>query len=233
MNSEGQDKERPVPEEDEEYLASSEHYKHIAGEDASSIDMKAKKEKTLFGSVKVWFREFKESISSEKEAPPAAIATARTENEKSYEGLNKKYVFIALTVIMIIILGSLFKDFFAPAKKRPAKKADLQTVAGRKLENVPQDYTALAAEEKRRKAERNRNQSKKDNKGVVVNDAGEKVVSAPKEKVQAPAKPRPQRVPPQTNKVQRKSEMELLAEEAIKSDIGFGIVNTKLKANGR
>lgn len=227
--------------EDSEYIASSQHYATIAGGDASSVNMTEKKEKTLGNSLKMWFRDLKESMSHKDDAQPSAIATASTENEKSYEGLNKKYIFIALSVILAIIMGSLFKDFLAPPKKKAAKKTELQTVAGRKLEDVPKDYSALAAEEKRRKAEqaaaeraKKKANAQPGTAGAVktVNGVEQRVVETPKP--QKPAAPRVAPRPPvTTQQVIRKTETQKLTEDAIRSEIGFGSLNTKLKAEGK
>lgn len=171
-----------------EYEKSAKNFEELQGASAKEIDMKDKSKKTFFGSVKNVFNKHFYKIEKCPEKKEIALKSESSQSKKIVS-LDHKTLVVAVLVLVFIMGGSLIwglsKESSMKASKEETKTSSnlsKDAVTGNHLVNVPRDYTSLAEEESKRKAEAD----KKRNRDFLHPEKTSDVMRAP---VKAPEVP--------------------------------------------
>ena len=166
------------------YLRSAESYEKKASTKKDETRMTRKQEKSLICLLITHLRDIvKENNKNDDEDGAGYLEkSSHTDIERKYVGLKKVYIVIAVAVLCLVVMGSVLKGLGSEKKGKNDRNNDYNSknaITGTHLYSIPKDYSGLAADEKREKANREHkinpvNSDKKDEvKGI--NEVGDRV----------------------------------------------------------
>lgn len=211
------------------YLRSAESYENNESTKTDETRMTRKQGKSLIGlltkNLRSWVKENNKNASGDREG--YLEKSTHTEIEKKYVGLKKVYIVAAVGVLCVVVMGSVLRGLGSDKKVKENGVSDFNSknaITGTHLYSIPKDYSVLAAEEKREKA--NRENSKplvNSGKNIAQNEVREKDQKSIREKPYRREEAYGQR----DSKLNKESELKKLKEEellkAMASPIGFEI----------
>ena len=214
------------------YLRSAESYEKKASTKKDETRMTRKQEKSLICLLITHLRDIvKENNKNDDEDGAGYLEkSSHTDIERKYVGLKKVYIVTAVAVLCLVVMGSVLKGLGSEKKGKNDRKNDYDSknaITGTHLYSIPKDYSGLAADEKREKANREHkinpvNSDKKD-EGKGINEVGDRVQKGNREKPYR----REEAYGQYDSKHNKERELQKLKEEellkAMASPIGFEI----------
>ena len=221
------------------YLRSAESYEKKASTKKDETRMTRKQEKSLICLLITHLRDIvKENNKNDDEDGAGYLEkSSHTDIERKYVGLKKVYIVTAVAVLCLVVMGSLLKGLGSEKKGKNDRNNDYNSknaITGTHLYSIPKDYSGLAADEKREKANREHkinpvNSDKKD-EGKGINEVGDRVQKGNREKPYR----REEAYGQYDSKHNKERELQKLKEEellkAMASPIGFEI---KRRSSGK
>ena len=221
------------------YLRSAESYEKKASTKKDETRMTRKQEKSLICLLITHLRDIvKENNKNDDEDGAGYLEkSSHTDIERKYVGLKKVYIVIAVAVLCLVVMGSVLKGLGSEKKGKNDRNNDYDSknaITGTHLYSIPKDYSGLAADEKREKANREHkinpvNSDKKD-EGKGINEVGDRVQKGNREKPYR----REEAYGQYDSKHNKERELQKLKEEellkAMASPIGFEI---KRRSSGK
>lgn len=221
------------------YLRSAESYEKKASTKKDETRMTRKQEKSLICLLITHLRDIvKENNKNDDEDGAGYLEkSSHTDIERKYVGLKKVYIVIAVAVLCLVVMGSVLKGLGSEKKGKNDRNNDYNSknaITGTHLYSIPKDYSGLAADEKREKANREHkinpvNSDKKD-EGKGINEVGDRVKKGNRENPYR----REEAYGQYDSKHNKEREMQKLKEEellkAMASPIGFEI---KRRSSGK
>ena len=221
------------------YLRSAESYEKKASTKKDETRMTRKQEKSLICLLITHLRDIvKENNKNDDEDGAGYLEkSSHTDIERKYVGLKKVYIVIAVAVLCLVVMGSVLKGLGSEKKGKNDRNNDYNSknaITGTHLYSIPKDYSGLAADEKREKANREHkinpvNSDKKD-EGKGINEVGDRVQKGNREKPYR----REEAYGQYDSKHNKERELQKLKEEellkAMASPIGFEI---KRRSSGK
>ena len=221
------------------YLRSAESYEKKASTKKDETRMTRKQEKSLIGLLITHLRDIvkKNNKNDDEDGAGYLEKSSHTDIEKKYVGLKKVYIVTAVAVLCIVVMGSVLKGLGSEKKGKNDRNNDYNSknaITGTHLYSIPKDYSGLAADEKREKANRehkiNRVNSDKKDEGKGINEVGDRVQKVNREKPYR----REEAYGQYDSKHNKERELQKLKEEellkAMASPIGFEI---KRRSSGK
>ena len=214
------------------YLRSADSYENNTSTKTDETRMTRKQGKSLIGLLTKNLR----SLIKEKNKTAGGDGegylekSTHTEIEKKYVGLKKVYIVAAIGVLCVVVMGSVLRGLGSNKKDKDERVNDFNSknaITGTHLYSIPKDYSVLAADEKREKANRENsrntvNNDKKD-KSIDKNGVGDRDQKSIKQKLYR----REEDYGEHNSKLNKESELKKLKEEellkAMASPIGFEI----------
>ena len=218
------------------YLRSAESYEKKASTKKDETRMTRKQEKSLICLLITHLRDIvkKNNKNDDEDGAGYLEKSSHTDIERKYVGLKKVYIVTAVAVLCLVVMGSVLKGLGSEKKGKNDRKNDYDSknaITGTHLYSIPKDYSVLAAEEKREKA--NRENSKplvNSGKNIAQNEVGEKDQKSIREKPYR----REEAYGQYDSKHNKERELQKLKEEellkAMASPIGFEI---KRRSSGK
>ena len=173
------------------YLRSAESYEKKASTKKDETRMTRKQEKSLICLLITHLRDIvKEKNKNDDEDGAGYLEkSSHTDIERKYVGLKKVYIVTAVAVLCLVVMGSVLKGLGSEKKGKNDRNNDYDSknaITGTHLYSIPKDYSGLAADEKREKANREHkinpvNSDKKD-EGKGINEVGDRVQKGNREK---------------------------------------------------
>ena len=173
------------------YLRSAESYEKKASTKKDETRMTRKQEKSLICLLITHLRDIvKENNKNDDEDGAGYLEkSSHTDIERKYVGLKKVYIVTAVAVLCLVVMGSVLKGLGSEKKGKNDRNNDYNSknaITGTHLYSIPKDYSGLAADEKREKANREHkinpvNSDKKD-EGKGINEVGDRVQKGNREK---------------------------------------------------
>lgn len=221
------------------YLRSAESYEKKASTKKDETRMTRKQEKSLICLLITHLRDIvKENNKNDDEDGAGYLEkSSHTDIERKYVGLKKVYIVTAVAVLCLVVMGSVLKGLGSEKKGKNDRNNDYDSknaITGTHLYSIPKDYSGLAADEKREKANREHkinpvNSDKKD-EGKGINEVGDRVQKGNREKPYR----REEAYGQYDSKINKERELQKLKEEellkAMASPIGFEI---KRRSSGK
>ena len=221
------------------YLRSAESYEKKASTKKDETRMTRKQEKSLICLLITHLRDIvKENNKNDDEDGAGYLEkSSHTDIERKYVGLKKVYIVTAVAVLCLVVMGSVLKGLGSEKKGKNDRNNDYDSknaITGTHLYSIPKDYSGLAADEKREKANREHkinpvNSDKKD-EGKGINEVGDRVQKGNREKPYR----REEAYGQYDSKHNKERELQKLKEEellkAMASPIGFEI---KRRSSGK
>ena len=221
------------------YLRSAESYEKKASTKKDETRMTRKQEKSLICLLIAHLRVIvKENNKNDDEDGAGYLEkSSHTDIERKYVGLKKVYIVTAVAVLCLVVMGSVLKGLGSEKKGKNDRNNDYDSknaITGTHLYSIPKDYSGLAADEKREKANREHkinpvNSDKKD-EGKGINEVGDRVQKGNREKPYR----REEAYGQYDSKHNKERELQKLKEEellkAMASPIGFEI---KRRSSGK
>ena len=221
------------------YLRSAESYEKKASTKKDETRMTRKQEKSLICLLITHLRDIvKEKNKNDDEDGAGYLEkSSHTDIERKYVGLKKVYIVTAVAVLCLVVMGSVLKGLGSEKKGKNERNKDYDSknaITGTHLYSIPKDYSGLAADEKREKANREHkinpvNSDKKD-EGKGINEVGDRVQKGNREKPYR----REEAYGQYDSKHNKERELQKLKEEellkAMASPIGFEI---KRRSSGK
>lgn len=221
------------------YLRSAESYEKKASTKKDETRMTRKQEKSLICLLITHLRDIvKEKNKNDDEDGAGYLEkSSHTDIERKYVGLKKVYIVTAVAVLCLVVMGSVLKGLGSEKKGKNDRNNDYNSknaITGTHLYSIPKDYSGLAADEKREKANREHkinpvNSDKKD-EGKGINEVGDRVQKGNREKPYR----REEAYGQYDSKHNKERELQKLKEEellkAMASPIGFEI---KRRSSGK
>ena len=221
------------------YLRSAESYEKKASTKKDETRMTRKQEKSLIGLLITHLRDIvKEKNKNDDEDGAGYLEkSSHTDIERKYVGLKKVYIVTAVAVLCLVVMGSVLKGLGSEKKGKDDRNNDYNSknaITGTHLYSIPKDYSGLAADEKREKANREHkinpvNSDKKD-EGKGINEVGDRVQKGNRENPYR----REEAYGQYDSKHNKERELQKLKEEellkAMASPIGFEI---KRRSSGK
>lgn len=221
------------------YLRSAESYEKKASTKKDETRMTRKQEKSLIGLLITHLKDIvKENNNNDDEDGAGYLEkSSHTDIERKYVGLKKVYIVTAVAVLCLVVMGSVLKGLGSEKKGKDDRNNDYNSknaITGTHLYSIPKDYSGLAADEKREKANREHkinpvNSDKKD-EGKGINEVGDRVQKGNREKPYR----REETYGQYDSKHNKERELQKLKEEellkAMASPIGFEI---KRRSSGK
>ena len=221
------------------YLRSAESYEKKASTKKDETRMTRKQEKSLICLLIAHLRDIvKENNKNDDEDGAGYLEkSSHTDIERKYVGLKKVYIVTAVAVLCLVVMGSVLKGLGSEKKGKNDRNNDYDSknaITGTHLYSIPKDYSGLAADEKREKANREHkinpvNSDKKD-EGKGINEVGDRVQKGNREKPYR----REEAYGQYDSKHNKERELQKLKEEellkAMASPIGFEI---KRRSSGK
>lgn len=221
------------------YLRSAESYEKKASTKKDETRMTRKQEKSLIWLLITHLRDIvKENNKNDDEDGAGYLEkSSHTDIERKYVGLKKVYIVTAVAVLCLVVMGSVLKGLGSEKKGKNDRNNDYDSknaITGTHLYSIPKDYSGLAADEKREKANREHkinpvNSDKKD-EGKGINEVGDRVQKGNREKPYR----REEAYGQYDSKHNKERELQKLKEEellkAMASPIGFEI---KRRSSGK
>ena len=221
------------------YLRSAESYEKKASTKKDETRMTRKQEKSLICLLITHLRDIvKEKNKNDDEDGAGYLEkSSHTDIERKYVGLKKVYIVTAVAVLCLVAMGSVLKGLGSEKKGKNDRNNDYDSknaITGTHLYSIPKDYSGLAADEKREKANREHkinpvNSDKKD-EGKGINEVGDRVQKGNREKPYR----REEAYGQYDSKHNKERELQKLKEEellkAMASPIGFEI---KRRSSGK
>ena len=221
------------------YLRSAESYEKKASTKKDETRMTRKQEKSLICLLITHLRDIvKENNKNDDEDGAGYLEkSSHTVIERKYVGLKKVYIVTAVAVLCLVVMGSVLKGLGSEKKGKNDRNNDYDSknaITGTHLYSIPKDYSGLAADEKREKANREHkinpvNSDKKD-EGKGINEVGDRVQKGNREKPYR----REEAYGQYDSKHNKERELQKLKEEellkAMASPIGFEI---KRRSSGK
>ena len=221
------------------YLRSAESYEKKASTKKDETRMTRKQEKSLICLLITHLRDIvKENNKNDDEDGAGYLEkSSHTDIERKYVGLKKVYIVTAVAVLCLVVMGSVLKGLGSEKKGKNDRNNDYDSknaITGTHLYSIPKDYSVLAADEKREKANREHkikpvNSDKKD-EGKGINEVGDRVQKGNREKPYR----REEAYGQYDSKHNKERELQKLKEEellkAMASPIGFEI---KRRSSGK
>ena len=221
------------------YLRSAESYEKKASTKKDETRMTRKQEKSLIGLLITRLKDIvKENNKNDDEDGAGYLEkSSHTDIERKYVGLKKVYIVTAVAVLCLVVMGSVLKGLGSEKKGKNDRNNDYDSknaITGTHLYSIPKDYSGLAADEKREKANREHkinpvNSDKKD-EGKGINEVGDRVQKGNREKPYR----REEAYGQYDSKHNKERELQKLKEEellkAMASPIGFEI---KRRSSGK
>ena len=211
------------------YLRSAERYENSTSTKTDETRMTRKQGKSLIGLLITNLR----GLIKEKNRNAGGDGggylekSTHTEIEKKYVGLKKVYIVAAVGVLCVVVMGSVLRGLASDKKVKDDRVNDFNTknaITGTHLYSIPKDYSVLAADEKREKANR------ENSKPLVNSDknkAKNEVVDRDQKNIREKAYRREEYYERHDSRISKESELKKLKEEehlkAIASPIGFEI----------
>ena len=221
------------------YLRSAESYEKKASTKKDETRMTRKQEKSLICLLITRLKDIvKENNKNDDEDGAGYLEkSSHTDIERKYVGLKKVYIVTAVAVLCLVVMGSVLKGLGSEKKGKNDRNNDYDSknaITGTHLYSIPKDYSGLAADEKREKANREHkinpvNSDKKD-EGKGINEVGDRVQKGNREKPYR----REEAYGQYDSKHNKERELQKLKEEellkAMASPIGFEI---KRRSSGK
>ena len=221
------------------YLRSAESYEKKASTKKDETRMTRKQEKSLICLLITHLRDIVKENNKNNDEDGAGYLekSSHTDIERKYVGLKKVYIVTAVAVLCLVVMGSVLKGLGSEKKGKNDRNNDYDSknaITGTHLYSIPKDYSGLAADEKREKANREHkinplNSDKKD-EGKGINEVGDRVQKGNREKPYR----REEAYGQYDSKHNKERELEKLKEEellkAMASPIGFEI---KRRSSGK
>lgn len=221
------------------YLRSAESYEKKASTKKDETRMTRKQEKSLICLLITHLRDIvkKNNKNDDEDGAGYIEKSSHTDIEKKYVGLKKVYIVTAVAVLCLVVMGSVLKGLGSEKKGKNDRNNDYDSknaITGTHLYSIPKDYSGLAADEKREKANREHkinpvNSDKKD-EGKGINEVGDRVQKGNREKPYR----REEAYGQYDSKHNKERELQKLKEEellkAMASPIGFEI---KRRSSGK
>ena len=221
------------------YLRSAESYEKKASTKKDETRMTRKQEKSLIGLLITRLKDIvKENNKNDDEDGAGYLEkSSHTDIERKYVGLKKVYIVTAVAVLCLVVMGSVLKGLGSEKKGKNDRNNDYDSknaITGTHLYSIPKDYSGLAADEKREKANREHkinpvNSDKKD-EGKGIKEVGDRVQKGNREKPYR----REEAYGQYDSKHNKERELQKLKEEellkAMASPIGFEI---KRRSSGK
>lgn len=221
------------------YLRSAESYEKKASTKKDETRMTRKQEKSLICLLITHLRDIvKEKNKNDDEDGAGYLEkSSHTDIERKYVGLKKVYIVTAVAVLCLVVMGSVLKGLGSEKKGKDDRNNDYNSknaITGTHLYSIPKDYSGLAADEKREKANREHkinpvNSDKKD-EGKGINEVGDRVQKGNRENPYR----REEAYGQYDSKHNKERELQKLKEEellkAMASPIGFEI---KRRSSGK
>lgn len=214
------------------YLRSADSYENNTSTKTDETRMTRKQGKSLIGqltkNLRSLVKEKKKNAGGDGEG--YLEKSTHTEIEKKYVGLKKVYIVAAVGVLCVVVMGSVLRGLGSNKKVKDERVNDFNSknaITGTHLYSIPKDYSVLAADEKREKANRENsrnteNNDKKD-KSIDKNRVGDRDHNSIEEKPYR----RKEGYAEHYSKINKESELKKLKEEellkAMASQIGFEI----------
>ena len=221
------------------YLRSAESYEKKASTKKDETRMTRKQEKSLICLLITHLRDIvKEKNKNDDEDGAGYLEkSSHTDIERKYVGLKKVYIVTAVAVLCLVVMGSVLKGLGSEKKGKNDRNNDYDSknaITGTHLYSIPKDYSGLAADEKREKANRedkiNPVNSDKKDEGKGINEVGDRVQKGNREKPYR----REEAYGQYDSKHNKERELQKLKEEellkAMASPIGFEI---KRRSSGK
>ena len=221
------------------YLRSAESYEKKASTKKDETRMTRKQEKSLICLLITHLRDIvKEKNKNDDEDGAGYLEkSSHTDIERKYVGLKKVYIVTAVAVLCLVVMGSVLKGLGSEKKGKNDRNNDYNSknaITGTHLYSIPKDYSGLAADEKREKANRehkiNPVKSDKKDEGKGINEVGDRVQKGNREKPYR----REEAYGQYDSKHNKERELQKLKEEellkAMASPIGFEI---KRRSSGK
>ena len=221
------------------YLRSAESYEKKASTKKDETRMTRKQEKSLICLLITHLRDIvKENNKNDDEDGAGYLEkSSHTDIERKYVGLKKVYIVTAVAVLCLVVMGSVLKGLGSEKKGKNDRNNDYDSknaITGTHLYSIPKDYSGLAADEKREKANRedkiNPVNSDKKDEGKGINEVGDRVQKGNREKPYR----REEAYGQYDSKHNKERELQKLKEEellkAMASPIGFEI---KRRSSGK
>ena len=221
------------------YLRSAESYEKKASTKKDETRMTRKQEKSLICLLITHLRDIVKGNNKNDDEDGAGYLekSSHTDIERKYVGLKKVYIVIAVAVLCLVVMGSVLKGLGSEKKGKNERNNDYNSknaITGTHLYSIPKDYSGLAADEKREKANRehkiNPVNSDKKNEGKGINEIGDRVQKGNREKPYR----REEAYGQYDSKHNKERELQKLKEEellkAMASPIGFEI---KRRSSGK
>lgn len=178
----------------EEYQKSVSNYNKVHADTASETNMTSKQKKTFIGFATKFFKKLKKSSKKENVAENIQIKS-ESNLTKGIISLDRRVLFIAGVLIAGIFGLATFlgmsSDNTIKSDKDKAKTSSSLTkdaVQGNHLVNVPRDYTSLAEEEAKKKAESDKERNRDFLHPEKTSELMRKPVKAPEVPSYEPAK---------------------------------------------
>ena len=214
------------------YLRSAESYEKKASTKKDETRMIRKQEKSLIWLLITHLRDIVKANNKNDDEDGAGYLekSSHTDIERKYVGLKKVYIVTAVAVLCLVVMGSVLKGLGSEKKGKNDRNNDYNSknaITGTHLYSIPKDYSGLAADEKREKANREHkinpvNSDKKD-EGKGINEVGDRVQKGNREKPYR----REEAYGQYDSKHNKERELQKLKEEellkAMASPIGFEI----------
>ena len=221
------------------YLRSAESYEKKASTKKDETRMIRKQEKSLIWLLITHLRDIVKANNKNDDEDGAGYLekSSHTDIERKYVGLKKVYIVTAVAVLCLVVMGSVLKGLGSEKKGKNDRNNDYNSknaITGTHLYSIPKDYSGLAADEKREKANREHkinpvNSDKKD-EGKGINEVGDRVQKGNREKPYR----REEAYGQYDSKNNKERELQKLKEEellkAMASPIGFEI---KRRSSGK
>ena len=221
------------------YLRSAESYEKKASTKKDETRMTRKQEKFLICLLITHLRDIvkKNNKNDDEDGAGYLEKSSHTDIERKYVGLKKVYIVTAVAVLCLVVMGSVLKGLGSEKKGKNDRNNDYDSknaITGTHLYSIPKDYSGLAADEKREKANREHkinpvNSDKKD-EGKGINEVGDRVQKGNREKPYR----REEAYGQYDSKHNKERELQKLKEEellqAMASPIGFEI---KRRSSGK
>ena len=221
------------------YLRSAESYEKKASTKKDETRMTRKQEKSLICLLITHLRDIVKNNNKNDDEDGAGYLekSSHTDIERKYVGLKKVYIVTAVAVLCLVVMGSVLKGLGSEKKGKNDRNNDYDSknaITGTHLYSIPKDYSGLAADEKREKANREHkinpvNSDKKD-EGKGINEVGDRVQKGNREKPYR----REEAYGQYDSKHNKERELQKLKEEellkAMASPIGFEI---KRRSSGK
>ena len=221
------------------YLRSAESYEKKASTKKDETRMIRKQEKSLIWLLITHLRDIVKANNKNDDEDGAGYLekSSHTDIERKYVGLKKVYIVTAVAVLCLVVMGSVLKGLGSEKKGKDDRNNDYNSknaITGTHLYSIPKDYSGLAADEKREKANREHkinpvNSDKKD-EGKGINEVGDRVQKGNRENPYR----REEAYGQYDSKHNKERELQKLKEEellkAMASPIGFEI---KRRSSGK